>query len=175
MLVFLSTLALASEAARCVATWRASVPGCAIDDEIVTSATGPTREAAERVARRRIARVAEVTADDLVSIDDYLHPVQFAGCGEAAPREAEVACTRVRAPGDGDLCFVTFDDPVCWDGRVLTVDDAWSRALVTGRQRMCDEVDARQVRLNYSDLDRRRAECQESCAVRTVVSCPPER
>ncbi|MFN7147474.1 MAG: hypothetical protein ACK4YP_27150, partial [Myxococcota bacterium] len=168
-------LAFAREAARCVATWRATVPGAAIDEEIVTSATGPSREAAERAARRRIGRVAELTADDLVSIDDYLHPAQFAACTDAASREAEISCNRVRATADGDLCFVTFDDPECWDGRVLTVDDSWSRALVTGRQRMCEEVDARQVRLNYTDLDRRRAECRESCATRTVVSCPPER
>lgn len=175
MLVLLTSLALTSENSHCLATWNGTIPHCAIQGEIASSATGPSQNAAERLARKRLGRVAEMTAADLVAVDAEIHEAEFWGCAATAMEQAELTCSRAWAPTEGNLCFVTFDDPECWDGRVLTVEETWERAIQTGRDRMCEEVDARQLRLNYTNLEQRRANCQQSCATSTIVSCPSQR
>jgi hypothetical protein len=154
----LYTLLAHAEGARCVATWQADAKACGIEGSLMTSATGPSMEAAERLARRRLGRVAELTAEDLVEKVRSHTGSEFFGCAE-----------------NGPFCFITLDDPECWDGTVLTIDDQGWRAVLAGRQMMCEAVDARQVRLNYTHVDERRTRCQESCAIGAVVSCPPVR
>lgn len=171
----LYTLLAHAEGARCVATWQADAKACGIDGSLMTSATGPSMEAAERLARRRLGRVAELTAEDLVEKVRSHTGSEFFGCAENARDEANISCSIEKATSDGPFCFITLDDPECWDGTALTIDDQGWRAVLAGRQMMCEAVDARQVRLNYTHVDERRTRCQESCAIGAVVSCPPVR
>ncbi|MDP2309166.1 MAG: hypothetical protein Q8P18_24295 [Pseudomonadota bacterium] len=173
MLLFLASLAYA-EGARCVATWRGPVPGCPIEGDVVASATRGSTTAAERAARRQLAKVLNLTADDLVDRVPNRYPAEYVLCTERTLDEADIDCSAETSSVDGEFCFVTFDDPECWTGAVLTVDYGGWRAVIDGRAEMCEQVDARLLRLDYSDTEERRARCQESCAMRTMVSCPPE-
>lgn len=166
--------ALAGQPAWCVASWQAPEPGCAIEGRIVSSAAGPSLEAAEAAARKRLGRVANLAADDLVG-NQFAAPAQVGYCEALARENAEVSCSDVQSASDGDYCFVTFEDADCWDGTVLTVERGGWQAVVRGRQRMCAAVDAREVRQNYGNVDERRTRCAERCATGVVVSCPPER
>ncbi|MES2640761.1 MAG: hypothetical protein V4850_14795 [Myxococcota bacterium] len=175
MLLFLATSLAYAEGARCVATWRGPLPGCPIDGDVVASATRGSATSAERAARRQLAKVLELTADDLVERIPDRYSAEYVLCTERTFDEADVSCSTERASNDGQFCFVTFEDPECWSGEVLTVDYGGWRAVIDGRVSMCEQVDARLVRLDYSDVEEKRAQCQESCAMRTMVSCPPER
>lgn len=174
MLLLLLSLAHA-EGSRCVATWRGPLPGCAIDGDVVASATRGSSTAAERAARRQLAKVLILTANDLVNRVPYRLPAEYVLCAERTFDEADIDCSAEASSTDGEFCFVTFDDPECWPDDVLTVGYGGWRAVIDGRTEMCEQVDARLVRLEYADLEERRARCMESCAIRTMVSCPPDR
>lgn len=174
MLFLLTSLALAAEASWCIASWDAPASSCAIDGRMTASAAGVNEDAAADAARRRLGRVAQLAANDLVGYRE-LRADDLAGCAETVPDEAEVSCQPVESPVDGDYCFVTFDDAGCWDGTVLTVSRGGWQAVVIGRERMCNAVDARLARLRYTNSDERRKECSARCAAEAVVSCPPVR
>ena len=174
MILFLASFAFA-EGARCVATWRGPVPGCPIDGDIVASATRGSPTSAERAARRQLAKVLDLTAGELVTRVPDKYSAEYVLCTERTLDKADVSCSTELSSTDGEFCFVTFDDPSCWSGEVLTVDYGGWRAVLDGRSTMCEEVDARLVRLDYTDVEEARARCQESCAMRTNVSCPPTR
>ncbi|MDP2315107.1 MAG: hypothetical protein Q8P41_19565 [Pseudomonadota bacterium] len=175
MILLLATLAYA-EGARCVATWRGPVPGCPIAGDLVASATRGSETTAERAARRQLARVLELTADELVERSGDRYNAEYVLCTERTLEVADVECAGQQSSMDGGLCFVTFDDPSCWpDGEVLTMENEGWRAVIDGRQAMCEAVDARLVRLAYRDMEESRIRCQESCVTRAAVSCPPDR
>jgi len=177
MFLFLATLAFAAgdgDGVRCVAVWRGPEPGCTLNGGIEASATRSSSEAAAKAARRTLSRALELAASDLAKVSDR-SPGEYTMCNALPLENADLSCTAEESDTDGDFCFVTFDDPECWDGTVLTFERTGWRSQVDGRRALCEAVDARLVKQNYRDVEERRVRCQESCAIGVTISCPPER
>lgn len=159
------------EGFHCTAVWEGPRPGCPIEGWLYGDASRGTLEAAERTARRRLAIALEATADELAEWRDVAG-VDFLLCRDAAYEGVAVECEPEPWTGEGDLCLVTFEDPSCWDGTVLSVDREGPRYLLEGRERMCDAVDEAVLRRGWLNTDEARRRCAESCLINTRVRCP---
>lgn len=174
MLTLLISLAYAEPGFECEVVWAGPVAGCPIDGAISTRASRKNVDAAEKAARRQLARLLELTSEDLVSRSSTRSEAEYVLCEDIVNEELAVECTEDATTLDGDFCFVTFDDPECWNGDVLTIDRGGWRAVVDGRRMMCEAVDEMLILQNYTGLEERRRECGDRCAIETRVSCPSE-
>jgi len=172
MLFLIAHIAIAADSTRCVARWSGPTPGCAVPEELTIAGSGINGAEAEREARSRLARLMERTSDAIRGHVTDRYSTEFRLCDEHANTEATVTCFPDFTPEDPGVCFITFDDPDCWDGDVLVASDIGWRALDRGRREMCAQVDERLARLNYSNVDELRAVCRASCAVGASVRCP---
>ena len=172
--MILAGLALAWAAAptRCVATWTAFTPACALRGDFSGIGAATSREAAERSARRHLATVIERSQAAMTAVNPNLVKAQFMMCQEKAEETAQVDCFEEPSLVESSYCFAELADRDCWDGEVLAVEGPAWRTLQIGRRELCEKVDARLVQLNYSDMVVRRATCAASCEAIATVRCP---
>lgn len=171
MISLLFSVALAGPS-RCVATWTGPAPGCAIRAPIVASGAALSEKAARRALAAHLDSVIELTIVASRARLTTLGPAEFAACSDIVSRDAYVNCFEEPALAAPAFCFVGFDDPTCWTGEVLEVEDVGWRALQGGRDKMCTAVDTRIVSQKYTDEATRRPICAAACASKTTVRCP---
>jgi hypothetical protein len=172
--MFLVALALSAHAAptRCVATWTPREKACAARGSLTANAAGAGQPGAERAALKQLEKVLGLSIEAQRLMSPILSAADFAACSADLREHASVSCLPEAELAAEALCFVELADPACWDGNVLSVDGIGWEMVATGRQKMCEAVDARLVQLNYTDLATRRATCAAACASKTTVRCP---
>jgi hypothetical protein len=175
MLLALAPLVFAGGPSRCVVTWEGPATGCELHGHYQATAAGPTPKAAEKSARKQMEKVVDLSTTAALDKRSTLTPSQFASCQAHVAEEAYVNCFEDPTLTESSYCFVQLDDRDCWTGEVFQVEDVAWKAMDTGREQMCARVDARLVKLNYTDLELHRAECQASCESKTTVKCPTAR
>ncbi len=164
--------AWAGEPTRCVATWTADTPACALRGEFAGMGAAPSLDAAERSARKHLATVLERSQAAMRAVNPNIVSAQFMMCQEKATEFAHVNCFAEPSLVGPTYCFAELADRECWDGEVLAVGGPAWRALDLGRRELCEKVDARLVQLNYSDMGVRRVTCAASCEATAMVRCP---
>ena len=167
-------LALAhAEPSRCVAVWTARDKGCAVRGELTANGAAPSENGARKAALRQLDKVLGLSITAQRALSPALGEGDFSTCPADLRENAHVDCfAEAGLAGAENLCFVELADPACWDGTVLSVEGVGWEMLNVGRQTMCEAVDARLVKLNYTELTTRRAVCAASCASKTTVRCP---
>jgi hypothetical protein len=168
--LFFASFALAGEPVRCVAVASTPTPACGLRGSFAITAGGRTEAAATRAAREALAR-ALVQSVSAVAVAQPLSTLDPVACSALADN-AHVDCFPDAALAKPQYCFVALEDENCWDSEVITFEDTGWKAFSRGTKEMCKAVDERLVTQNYTDLERRRAECAASCLKSTTVRCP---
>lgn len=155
----------------CVATWAGPVEGCQVREAFELSAGGRTVAAAEKATRSAMAQALSKYGLAWRIDSPLVDPAELSAC-TAKAEAAHAECFPVPTGTKPAYCFVTLDDPTCWDGEVLNLElPAW-KAPDAARTLMCDAVDERLIAQNYADVDKLRVKCVASCAAKTKVKCP---
>lgn len=170
-LLLLAALALAGEPTRCVAQWSGPVEGCQLRGSYSFTATASTEKGARKALGKHMQEAVDLAGKAERARVTTLNEGQFILCQDAVAKSF-VNCFPEPHLDQELLCFAELKDKECWDGEVLPIEDVGWRALVAGRKKMCDEVDAFLVAQNYTDLETRRTTCAARCVAETTVKCP---
>lgn len=169
-LILLSSLALAGEPTRCVASIPMPTAACGLRGEFVVTAGGRTEAAATKAARSALTEALSKSVAHLLRAQPAA-TVDASACA-ASVADAHVDCFPDATLSQSRYCFVTLTDDRCWEKEVLTVEDVGWKVYSRGTAEMCKAVDARLVAQGFNDVETRRVECAASCLKATTVSCP---
>lgn len=154
----------------CVATWAGAVEGCQIRDTFEVSGGGRTLAAAEKNTKTALDKALHKYGLAWRIDSPLVDPSELDQCAPKA-EAAHAECFPVPTGTAAAYCFVTLEDPTCWDGEVLNLELPGWKAPDAARSLMCEAVDKRIIAQNYTDVDKQRVKCAASCTAKTKVKC----
>jgi len=162
-------------AARCEAVFVGPVISCSLKETWSATGTGKNEEAATKNALVRLRSAVDAGAKArsehaIGSSADWLAAKEGIACGSVAAANATVHCFPDDTLMEKAECFTAFSSTKCYrSGVVETKGKRW-KAMESGREKICREVDAWLVSKRVSE--QQRFECKAKCLQEVKVSCP---